>query len=320
MTTVAIRETGEVVAHNYDDPTGGRLVAWAEAAVAANQLAKSLCMTDFAPNSFKGNPGNATAAIMMGDELGMSPLAALRSIFVIHGMPSMYARTMVALAQSKGHEIWTEHDAPTKVTVCGRRKGSEHVERSEWTTERARKAGYTGNKKYDTNPQEMLYAKAASTVCRKIAADVLAAIPYTVEDLELEQAETVTVTRSEPTKVQRKKPEPAEPDLDAPSLTMVKAEPSGVLMNEPDPLDEFTAAGTLNPDPITTAQQKMLHALLNANELGDRDAGLAWIGGVLKREVDSTKTLTKADASLVIDSLNALDAQRADDTLGGEGE
>src|SRR5690606_22714666 len=33
----------------YLDPTGGRLVAWAEAASAANQLAKALSQTAFVP-------------------------------------------------------------------------------------------------------------------------------------------------------------------------------------------------------------------------------------------------------------------------------
>jgi hypothetical protein len=113
----------------------------------------------------------------MGDELGLSPLASLRSIYVVHGTPAMYARTMVALAQAHGHEVWTEVDTPAKVVVCGRRKGSDKVERSEWTIDRARKAGYTNNKKYDSNPQEMLYAKAASVVARKVAADVLAGVP-----------------------------------------------------------------------------------------------------------------------------------------------
>src|SRR5664279_1074795 len=136
------------------DPTGGRLVAWAEAAHAANQLAKALSRTSFVPAAFKGNVNDATAAILMGDELGMSPLAALRSIYVIHGAPAMYARTMVALALSHGHTVWTEKSTDTEVVVCGQRKGSQHVERSVWTTARATKAGYTSNKKYQSNGQE----------------------------------------------------------------------------------------------------------------------------------------------------------------------
>src|SRR5690606_23270049 len=78
LTTYA--PTAEVAAL---DPTGGRLVAWAEAAAAANQLAKALSRTTFVPKDMT-DVGNATAAILMGDELGMSPIASLRSIYVVH--------------------------------------------------------------------------------------------------------------------------------------------------------------------------------------------------------------------------------------------
>lgn len=196
------------------DPTGGRLVAWAQAASAANQLAKALVKTTFIPAAFQGKEHDATAAILLGDELGLSPISALRSIYVIHGTPAMYARSMVALAQAHGHEVWTEKSTDTEVKVCGQRKGSEHVETALWTIARARTAGYTNNRKYQTNPQEMLYAKAAGEIARKVAADVLAGVPYSVEDLELEQpGETVTVKRA----ARMKRAEIAaapEPDLD----------------------------------------------------------------------------------------------------------
>src|SRR5664279_588963 len=181
------------------DPTGGRLVAWAEAAHAANQLAKALSRTSFVPAVFKGNEFDATAAILMGDEVGLSPLAALRSIYVVHGTPAMYARTMVALALSHGHRVWTEKSTDTEVIVCGQRRGNEHVERSVWTQARATKAGYSSNKKYATNGAEMLYSKAAAEIARKIAPDVLAGIGASVEDIELGEPEaTTTVSRQPP--------------------------------------------------------------------------------------------------------------------------
>ena len=235
MTEIVRRESADVA---ISDPTGGRLVAWAQAASAANQLAKALATTDFVPSAFKGNAGNATAVILMGDELGLSPLASLRSIYVVHGTPAMYARTMVALAQAHGHEIWTELDTPQKVVVCGSRKGSDHVERSEWTVDRARKAGYTSNKKYESNPQEMLYAKAAGTVARKVAADVLAGVPMSVEDLELEDQPTTTVSGGSRTMRRRTADGVAvvAPEPEAEQEVQPEPEPSGVdtLIGFPD--------------------------------------------------------------------------------------
>lgn len=275
----------------YLDPTGGRLVAWAEAASAANQLAKALSQTAFVPKEMT-NVGNATAAILMGDELGMSPIASLRSIYVVHGTPALYARSMVALALAHGHEIWTEHTSDAKVVVCGRRRGAEHVERAEWTIARAQKAGYTGNKKYASNPQEMLYAKAAAEVARKIAADTLAGIPYSVEDLELGDQPTVTVTReTAKRKVQRAQPAEAEPEP------------------EPNPEPEAGAAEVADDtppelDPITDAQLKALHAAFNGVGIEGRDARLEYASKIIGREVESSKALTKAEASTLLDTLS----------------
>jgi hypothetical protein len=269
------------------DPTGGRLVAWAQAAGAAHQLAQSLSKTSFVPRAFQGNAGDATAAIMLGDELGLKPLAALRSIYIISGTPAMYARTMVALVMSHGHEVWTESSTDREVVVCGRRRGSEHVERSAWTIDRARKAGYTNNKKYESDPQAMLYAKAAGEVARKVAPDVLAGVPFSVEDLELEpenQPKT-TVTRA---KVQRTRPATPEPEFDEPAA----------------PAQEPVKATSERGDAgITDSQSKKLHALLRECGITDREAGLAYISQIIDRDIESTKELSKAEASRAIDQI-----------------
>lgn len=285
------------------DPTGGRLVAWATAARAANQLATSLCKTSFVPKEFRGKPEDTTAAILLGDELGLSPLAALKSVYVVHGTPSIYARTMVALVQAHGHEVWTQDSNDREVTVSGQRRGSSHTETATWTIDRARKAGYTSNNKYATNPQEMLWAKAASEVCRKVASDVLAGVPYSVEDLELEpenQPKT-TVSRSTAKVGRAPKPQPPEPEFDAP------AEP-------PQEPVKATAerADSDAPDPITPAQLKALNAAMTQDlDLTDRDDKLAYLSGALGREIGSSKDVTKAEASRLLDEI-ARDQQGAE--------
>ena len=269
-----------------NDPTGGRLIAWAEGLAAAHRIGAALCQTAFAPAQFRGKPEEAAAAILYGDEVGFSPTMALQNIHVISGKPGMYARAMVALVQSRGHKVWTEEASPTKVIVCGQRHGSAHVERSEWTIAKARQAGYTSNKKYEQAPEDMLYARAASTVCRRIAADALAGLAYSVEELELEQAPaTRTMTRTTTTepakKVQRKPVEPPtsqdEPELDEPEV-------------QPEP-------------EMTPAQRGKLFALLGENGITLADDQRQWIANQLGRELQSRATLTKADAARLIDAL-----------------
>lgn len=271
---------------SINDPTGGRLVAWAEGLAAAHRIGTALCQTSFVPQHFRGKPEEAAAAILYGDEIGFSPTQSLQNLYVISGKPALYARAMVALVQSRGHDVWTEESSPTKVVVCGRRSGRSHVERSEWTIAKARQAGYTSNKKYEQAPEDMLYARAAATVCRRIAADALAGIAYTVEELEMEAAPaTRTVTRgAEAQTVQRKKPD--------------KAAAPG---QEPEPdFDEPVTA-----EPVTDAQLAAIHAAFGDVGLTDRDARLDYCCNLIGRSITSSKDLTKAEASQVIDALHA---------------
>jgi hypothetical protein len=292
MTTdVTIHEPQEF---RPSDPTGGRLVAWAEGLAAAHRIGTALCQTAFVPQTFRGKPEEAAAAILYGDEIGFTPTQALQNIYVISGKPSMYARSMVALVLHHGHEVWTVEKSSAKVTVAGRRKGSTHVIEETWTTARATKAGYTNNKKYTSDPESMLYARAAADVCRQIAPDALAGLAYVAEELELaEDQPTTTVRRAQPaTKAQRAAM--PEPDLE-PALAEERQD------TQPE------------PDSITDAQSKMLHASFNELGITERDQRLAYCTNLLGREVESSKELSKAEASRVIDALKSDAAEAGDE-------
>jgi hypothetical protein len=181
---------------------------------AAYRIAEVLCRTSFAPQHFRGKPEEATVAILYGQGIGMDPQTALQNLYVISGKPALYARAMVAIVLGAGHEVWTEVSTDECVTVCGKRKGTENVERAEWTIERAKKAGYTTNKKYQTDPQAMLYARASGDIARHIAPDALLGMAYNVE--ELQAAEVVDgahrITHAAPPRratAARAKPTPA---------------------------------------------------------------------------------------------------------------
>lgn len=198
------------------------LMRQAEAMSAAHKLATVLCNTQMVPQTFRGKPDDGAAAILYGAELGLKPQQALQQVFVVHGQPAIYARTMVALLKGKGYKFETVESTDESVTVRGTAPSGEQ-ETSTWTIDRAKKAGYTSNKKYQTDPQAMLYAKAASEVSRRLAPDVLLGIKYAAEDLELEPVK-MNATRQDvaqqalsapaPKKKQEPEPEPAGEDND----------------------------------------------------------------------------------------------------------
>jgi hypothetical protein len=273
------------------DPTGGRLVAWAEGLSAAHRIGSALCETAFCPQHFKGKPGDAAAAILFGDEIGFTPTQSLRSIFVISGTPGLYARAMVALVLAHGHEVWTDASTDDAVTVCGKRAGTNRAEKVTWTTARARKAGYTSNKKYESDPQGMLYARAAAEVCRKIAPDALAGVAFSVEELELNDG-PAPVKRT----AQRQTTAPAKV-----TATVVPNEPAGEI---PEPDFDQPDIEAVDPEKITAAQLTKLHTVLTKIGRGDdRDWALNEYDRIIGHPVTSSKELTKAEAMRVIDAL-----------------
>lgn len=293
------------------NPTGGRLVAWAEAAHAAGQLGSALAKTSFVPKDFRGKPEECAAAILMGDEIGLSPLQALQGVFVISGRPGLYARTMVAIVLAAGHEVVTTHKTDKSVSVKGRRRGSDTWVEETWTTERARRAKYTSNAKYETDPAAMLYARAAADVCRQIAPDALAGLAYTVEELELSEPTTVKVTRSETTAgkatARRAQPEAVTATAEEPSFDEPVADEDGVIVEaevveEPAPVEPDEAPSV---PMITAPQTRMMGALMKELGITSREDALAYCCDVIRRDVTSRNELTKVEATAVIDALNA---------------
>ncbi|GII98363.1 hypothetical protein CLV28_0688 [Sediminihabitans luteus] len=243
----------------------------------AHQIASALCKTAFAPAHLKNKPEEAAAAILYGAQVGLDPLAAMQNVYVIGGKPALYSRTMVAIVLAAGHAIWTDESTNSRVTVSGRRRGSDVIETVTWDTARAELAGYTTNKKYRTDPQAMLYARAAGDVARRIAPDALLGMAYTAEEMQVLEARDVTPRRE--------------------SATDILAVPAPAALAE--------SASPSAPDVITPAQSRALHAGLREHDLTDRDAGLAFVSEILGRDVESTKTLTQAEAGQVLDALAA---------------
>lgn len=156
---------------------------WAHDASQAHQVATALAKTSFVPKAFQGKPAEITAAILAGHELGIEPMAALRSINVIQGTPALAAVALRALVQAQGHEVWIKDSSPTRVVACAKRKGSDVEHRSVWTIERAKQLGLTGKDNWSKQPEAMLIARATSELCRLVAADAILGMPYSVEEL-----------------------------------------------------------------------------------------------------------------------------------------
>ncbi|MFE7868817.1 hypothetical protein ACFUYE_00495 [Micromonospora humida] len=193
MSDIAIRNDQQLQVPAAGQPGTAALAEWAVAADAAYRLAETLCSTQFAPAAYKGRAQEATAAILAGAEVGLSPLASLRAFDSIQGTPAPKAITLRAIAQGLGHEVKILESTPERAVVAGRRKGDTDWQTSTWDLDRARQMQLLGKDQWKRQPAAMLVARATAEVCRWIASDAIMGMPYTAEEIR-DQGVTVAAT------------------------------------------------------------------------------------------------------------------------------
>lgn len=175
------------------------IAQWAHEADLAYQLADRLSKTSFVPSTMRGQVGDITACLLAGNELGLPPMASLKSMDVIHGTPGLRAHAMRGLVQSHGHEIELIESSDTVCRMRGRRKGAEAWQEVVWTIGRAQQAGLVKkNANYTSQPANMLVARATGEISRLIASDVLHGVPYTAEELRDSQPRLTAVQAGSP--------------------------------------------------------------------------------------------------------------------------
>lgn len=300
------------------------LAEWAQAAQAAYEVATNLVETSFVPEAFRKKPYEATAAILAGDEVGLSPMASLRSFDVINGTAAPRAITLRAIVQSRGHDVWLVEQTDARAIVAGKRAGSNREQKSEWTIQRAQKLGLTNKANWKNQPGAMLVARATAELCRLIASDAILGLPYSAEEIadgvtpdddwqsaaepeqqpvaakRTAQRSTRTAAKAAPRKSSPPS-RPAEPDnTDGPPLP------------GEDGFDAAPAEDAPATDGPTQAQMKQLHRLLTEFGFTEREDYLMTCSLLIRRWVESSKDMTKTEASRAIDQLLECEKQGAD--------
>lgn len=140
-----------------------------------DNLASKFSKSSLIPESMRGKEADVFVAIMAGQELGLPPMASLRSIHVVKGRPILSADVMVGLVLGSGVADYFScvDESATSVTYETRRRGSPHAQRNTWTLDDAKRAGLDGDnwRKY---PRAMLKARCRAALARDVYPDVLA--------------------------------------------------------------------------------------------------------------------------------------------------
>lgn len=297
--------------------------SWLERAEMYGQLAHTLVRSFFVPAAFKPQiargatpddvadafavaEANATGAMMLGGALGLDPLTSLQNLYVVHGRPGMYTRLKVALVQAAGHEVWTEHLDDDRAVVCGRRAGTDQVVRVEITMDMAKTAEWTTNAAYRKTPRDILYARAASRVCDRVAADLLMGI-RSVEDIDPDEAPSVDarVTSEEV----RARAAALTPRADTRTIREIGAQASETLERERAEAERDEPDTAPDVPPSTAQQHREIGRLFTALGVvgdGSRARRARAVSDLVGRSVTSATDLTGPEAGHVIDELTAM--------------
>lgn len=311
MSEVAQYQMGSMQQANMPmpDPSSSivSMVNYARELDAAYEFACKIDKTPFMPKHFKGKPEDAAVAMLYAAPLGLLPVTALKSIYVVHGTPALYAESMLSIALSRGHQIERVHATETSVKFRCRRRGSENWQEVEWTIQRAQKAGYTSNAKYRENPIGMLTEKCKAEAARLVAADALAGIPAG-EDIELgdysdEPAQEVTdAPAPTPKRTVKRKPRAKAPEPQAPDLPPAPAP-------EPEADDEQEAGDApVMSDRAQWVQAGQLMSDLGIEEKADKAREMRdWATGQgITRDLPSMAALTRDECDGFIGYLQSL--------------
>jgi hypothetical protein len=265
-----------------------QLVEWAQGAQAAYQVAENLVNTSFCPKHYRGKPHEATAAILAGLEVGLSPMASLQAFHDIQGNAAPKAITLRAIVQSHGHHLDIVESSATKAVAVGRRNGTGAPQTSTWTIERATTMGLVSkNANWKTQPEAMLIARVTSECARMIASDAILGIPYSVEELEDGGPVQAVAEQTSPPAAGARRRNPS------------RIGPAAVP--DPDPEPVSPAEELIDPK---GSQMKALHARLRELGVTDREEALVRVSSAVGRAVSSTAELTRVEASRVLDVLS----------------
>lgn len=190
-------------------------------------------------------------AIFYGLEIGMTPMAAIQSIAIINGRPSIWGDGALGLVRGSGHledieesyeGTFPEDDfkAVCKIT----RKGAKRPVIQEFSIADAKRAGLwtKANTPWITYPKRMLKMRARSWAMRDEFTDVLRGLTFAEEAQDFENLRDITPEK-----------DPVPPGAAAKDDDAADSKPKRTRTAKPNKFQEDDAAGkTIEGETVTT--------------------------------------------------------------------
>lgn len=161
------------------------------------QFSRMTYESGLAPKSFK-NVQSVAVAVQKGMEHGLTPLAALSSVYVVNGMPAWTGKAALGLVRSSGlmapgsYRVWFEGSGDDLTAYCESQRVGERVVKTGFSVGDAKAAKLWGKRGQNgsdtpwiTYPKRMLQWKAISHHMNDAYPDVLGGMPIAEDVIDV---------------------------------------------------------------------------------------------------------------------------------------
>lgn len=147
-------------------------------------LAETLSRSSLIPAPLRGKPGDVLIILMTGNELGLAPMQALRSIYVVDGKPTLSADLAAALVLKSPvcEQFRMTEQTDDHVTYVAQRHGQEPVT-VRYTIADATAARLTNKQNWQQHRKAMLRARCAMAAARAVFPDLFMGL-YDPDELD----------------------------------------------------------------------------------------------------------------------------------------
>lgn len=162
------------------------------------EFSRMAYQSGLAPAAFK-SPQAVAVAIQTGMEHGLTPLAALKAVYVVNGLPAWRGESALGLVRSSGlmavgsYRAWVEGQGDEMVACCQSQRVGESLVTTTFSVKDAKVAGLWGKRgskgqdtPWITYPKRMLLWRAIAFHLKDTYPDVLGGAPIAEEAIDIE--------------------------------------------------------------------------------------------------------------------------------------
>ena len=196
----------------------------------AKEMARLTSLSSLLPAALRGKVEDVFVTIVAGNELGLAPMQAIRSMHIISGRPVLSAELMVALCKRRRdvcRYFQLVESTATIATYKTHREGDPEPTTMSYTIGEAKAAGLLNNPTWQKHPAAMLRARASSFLARAVFQDLVLGI---LEEDEAREMETRDVRDGAVDVEATPVAEPTVTDEAPPALDMSKLQEVDVPM------------------------------------------------------------------------------------------